>query len=170
MKKLVIYSTLTGNTKKIAEAIYSVIEGDKEIIDVKDSMKININDYDKIALGYWVDKGDADDKMKSFMKSIRDKTVGTFGTLGAEPDSEHAAGCRAKVRELLENNGNRVEREFLCRGAISPQLIERFRKMTREGMKGHHAATPEAERRWAEAARHPDETDMENAGKTFKGF
>ena len=69
MKKLVIYSTLTGNTKKIAEAIYSVIEGDKEIMDVKDSMKININDYDKIALGYWMDKGDADDKMKSFMKN-----------------------------------------------------------------------------------------------------
>ena len=170
MKKLVIYSTLTGNTRKIAEAIYSAIEGDKEIIDVKDSMKIDVNNYDKIALGYWVDKGDADDKMKSFMARVRNKTVGTFGTLGARPDSDHAASCKAKVREFLEKNGNIVEKEFLCRGAISPQLIERFRKMTREGMSGHHAATPEAEKRWAEAAKHPDETDVEEAGKAFKDF
>ena len=29
MKKLVIFSTLTGNTEKIADAIFSVIEGEK---------------------------------------------------------------------------------------------------------------------------------------------
>ena len=65
MKKLVIFSTLTGNTEKIANAIFSVIEGDKELLNVKDSDKINPDDYDKIIVGYWVDKGDADEKISS---------------------------------------------------------------------------------------------------------
>ena len=68
MKKLVIFSTLTGNTEKIANAIFSVIEGEKELLNVKDSDKINPDDYDKIIVGYWVDKGDADEKMHSCQK------------------------------------------------------------------------------------------------------
>ena len=90
MKKLVIFSTLTGNTEKIANAIFSVIEGDKELLNVKDSDKITPDDYEKIIVGYWVDKGDADEKIKAFMSKINNKTVATFGTLGAKADSEHA--------------------------------------------------------------------------------
>ena len=52
MKKLVIFSTLTGNTEKIADAIFSVIEGNKELLNVRDSDKINPDDYDKIIVGY----------------------------------------------------------------------------------------------------------------------
>lgn len=171
MKKLVIFSTLTGNTEKIANAIFSVIEGEKELLNVKDSDKINIEDYDKIIVGYWVDKGDADEKMKAFMSKIRNKSVSAFGTLGAKSDSEHAKKCMTAVREFLESNGNKVEREFICQGAVSLQLIEKFRKMTKEGiLTGHHAATPETEKRWAEAAKHPDETDIENAKKIFAGL
>ena len=170
MKKLVVFSTLTGNTEKIANAVFSSISGEKELLNVKDTQNINLDNYDRIIVGYWVDKGDADEKMKDFMSRIKNKNVGTFGTLGADPVSEHARSCVSKVREFLENNGNKVEREFICRGAISPQLIERFRKMTREGMAGHHSATPESEKRWAEAAKHPDENDIENARKVFEGF
>ena len=169
MKKLVIFSTLTGNTEKIANAIFSVIEGEKKLLNVEDSDKINIEDYDKIIVGYWVDKGDADEKMKVFMSKIRNKTVSSFGTLGSKSDSEYAKKCMTIVRKFLESNGNKVEKEFICQGAISPQLIEKFRKMTKEGiLTGHHAVTPETEKRWAEAAKHPNETDIENAKKVFQ--
>ena len=53
---------------------------------------------------------------------------------------------------------------------MKTKLIEKFRKMTKEGMKGHHAATPEAEKKWSEAAMHPNEIDVEEAEKTFKDF
>ena len=170
MKKLVVFSTLTGNTEKIANAIFSVIEGDKKILSIKDIHNIDIDDYDRIAIGYWVDKGDADEMTKKLISRIKGKNIGTFGTLGADPLSEHAGSCVSKVRKALEDNGNIVEKEFICRGAISPQLIERFRKMTREGMEGHHAVTPESEKRWAEAAKHPDENDIKNAKEAFKDF
>ena len=42
--------------------------------------------------------------------------------------------------------------------------------MTAEGMTGHQAETPEAEKHWAEAAKHPNEEDFQNAKKAFEGF
>ena len=170
MKKLIVFSTLTGNTEKIANAIFSEIKGDKEIFNVKETQNIDVNDYDKIIIGYWVDRGDADEVSKIFMSKIKNKTIGTFGTLGSDPFSEHARSCVEKVRRFLENNGNKVEREFICRGAISPKIIEKFRKMTKEGVAGHHSASPENEKRWAEAEKHPDKNDIENSRNTFKGF
>ena len=170
------------STKILEKRILKII---KKTTDVNKSMNVyktlkrsfakpnrrNPDDYDKIIVGYWVDKGDADEKMKAFMSKIRNKSVSAFGTLGAKSDSEHAKKCMTAVREFLESNGNKVEREFICQGAVSPQLIEKFRKMTKEGiLTGHHAATPETEKRWAEAAKHPDETDIENAKKIFAGL
>ena len=70
MKKLVVFSTLTGNTEKIANAIFSVIEGDKKILSIKDIHNIDIDDYDRIAIGYWVDKGDADEMTKKLISRI----------------------------------------------------------------------------------------------------
>ena len=35
MKTLVTYSTLTGNTKKVAEAVFEAVSGEKEIMDIK---------------------------------------------------------------------------------------------------------------------------------------
>ena len=141
MKKLVIFSTLTGNTEKIANAIFSVIEGDKELLNVKDSDKINPDDYEKIIVGYWVDKGDADEKIKAFMSKINNKTVATFGTLGAKADSDHAKKCMAAVREFLEANGNKVEREKFD-GGNSSKRSDCSNKNVDEYKKGHLIMRP----------------------------
>lgn len=171
MSTLVVYSTLTGNTEKVAKAVFEAINDEKELKNVSEVEKTeDFEKFDKIIFGYWVDKGDADERMKKFMAKVKNKTVGAFGTLGAKPDSDHAKRCLGKVKAFLEENGNKVEREFICRGAIDPKLLDKFRKMTAEGMTGHHAATPEAEKRWAEAAKHPNEEDFQNARKAFEGL
>ena len=162
MKTLVTYSTLTGNTKKVAEAVFEAVSGEKEIMDIK-SVK-DAGSYDRIFVGYWVDKGDANEEAKKFMESLKDKKVGTFGTLGAYPDSEHAKKCVEKISDALKVNNNTVIAEFICQGAIDPKIIETMRKM---GSSGPHAPTPEREARWAEAAKHPDEADFAAAKEIF---
>ena len=42
--------------------------------------------------------------------------------------------------------------------------------MTKQGIAGSFTATPEREARWAEAAKHPDEKDIENAKRIFGGL
>lgn len=162
MKTLVTYSTLTGNTKKVAEAIFEAVSGEKEIMDIKSVT--DTGSYDKIMVGYWVDKGDANEEAKQFMASLKDKKVGTFGTLGAYPDSEHAKKCVEKISDALKENNNTVVAEFICQGAIDPKIIETMRKM---GENGPHAPTPEREARWAEAAKHPNEADFTAAKEVF---
>ena len=162
MKTLVTYSTLTGNTKKVAEAVFEAVSGEKEIMDIK-SIK-ETDGYDRILVGYWVDKGDANEEAKKFMETLKNKKVGTFGTLGAYPDSEHAKKCVEKISDALKANNNTVIAEFICQGAIDPGIIETMRKM---GSNGPHAPTPEREARWAEAAKHPNEADFAAAKEVF---
>ena len=162
MKTLVTYSTLTGNTKKVAEAIFEAVSGEKELLPIKEVS--NHENYDKIIVGYWVDKGDANEECKKFMDLLKNKKVGTFGTLGAYPDSDHSKNCVKKIGDSLRENGNEVIAEFICQGAIDPKLMDMMRKM---GDKGPHAVNPERIARWAEAAKHPNEDDFNNAKKVF---
>lgn len=164
MKILVTYSSWTGNTKKVANAIHEQIGGDiMPMSDVK-----NWENYDFLALGFFVDKGFAGEEAKAFMEKIRGKKVGLFATLGAYPDGEHAFNVMEKGRDLMLKNQNILLCEFICQGAIDPKLIERMRKMAlQKGDKAIHPITPEREQRWKDAASHPDENDLNNAKKTF---
>lgn len=158
MKKLVVYSSRTGNTKQVAEAIFEVLPEPKMISAVEEAPAPG--EYDFIAMGFWVDKGTADEKAREYMRHIKGKAVGVFGTLGAYPDSDHARQCLEKVRGLLE--GNDIRGEFLCQGKVDPGILKRM-----EGS-GAHAMTPERWARIEEAKKHPDEADCLSAQKTFE--
>ena len=63
MSSLVVFSTSTGNTKKIADAIFSALKDkDKKITDVNEINTININEFARIIIGGWIDKGDSQRK------------------------------------------------------------------------------------------------------------
>ena len=82
MKLLVVYSSKTGNTQKVAMAIGKTLG--VEPVAVKDAPAPD--DYDWIVAGFWVDKGTADAAMKAYLQRIAGKQVALFATLGAEPD------------------------------------------------------------------------------------
>ena len=171
MSSLVVFSTSTGNTKKIADAIFSALKDkDKKITDVNEINTININEFERIIIGGWIDKGKIDEKAKEFVTNLKNKKLGLFLTMGGNPETDRAKKCVQKVRELLKKNGNIVEKTFVCQGAIDPNLINKFREMTKQGIAEPFAVTPEREVRWAEAAKHPDEKDIENAKRIFEGL
>ena len=171
MSSLVVFSTSTGNTRKIADAIFSALKDkDKKIIDVNEINTVDINEFEKIIIGGWIDKGEIDEKAKEFLAKLKNKKLGLFVTMGGNPETDRAKNCFQEIKKSLEKNGNIVEKTFVCQGAINPNLINKFREMTKQGIAGSFAATPEREARWAEAAKHPDEKDIENAKKIFEGL
>ena len=171
MSSLVVFSTSTGNTKKIADAIFSVLKDkDKKITDVNEINTININEYERIIIGGWIDKGEIDEKAKEFLTKLKNKKLGLFVTMGGNPETDREKNCFQEIKKSLEKNGNIVEKIFVCQGAIDPNLINKFREMTKQGIAGPFAVTPEREARWAEAAKHPDEKDIENAKRIFGGL
>ncbi len=146
----------------VADAIYSCLPDPKEISPVETAP--DPEDYQFLAVGFWVDKGTADQKAREYMTKIRNKKIGVFGTLGAYPDSDHANTVRERVRELLKEND--IMDLFLCQGKVDPELV----KMMAETMKDdpHHSMTPERRARLKEAEKHPDEDDLKNAQKVFE--
>ena len=169
MKKIVIYSSLTGNTAKVGHAIAQ--ELGCEAVKFDENFSLNLDEYDFIVVGFYVDKGDAEPNFKHFLSQIKDKKTGVFMTLGMDPQHEHAATCLEKVKVVLREGGNEILREFYCQGAIDPKIIEQLRKMG-ETMPNdpRYTITPEREARWARAASHPDENDLEKAKTAFRGI
>ena len=157
MSYSIIYSSATGNTKKVA---YEILKGMPEGTKIYDLKELNdeVND-DNLILGYWVDRAQPNKEMLHFMETLSNKNIITFGTLGAYPDSEHGQITKKNVTEILEKN-NTVLGNFLCQGKINPKITEMFKKASADSP---HQMTEERLKRHAEAAKHPNEEDFEAA-------
>ncbi len=156
MKMACIYSTKTGNTRMVAEAIHAVMPKGTELFAVEAAPAPDTFDF--LSLGFWVDKGTADAKMLDYISRVSGKKVAFFGTLGAYPDSDHAKDVIKVVTQCLE--GNEIFGSFLCQGKIDPNILKVMEKMP------GHPMTEERIARIEEAKKHPDEQDLANA-RTF---
>jgi flavodoxin len=159
MKTLVTYSSLTGNTQKIAEAVSQAIEHSVllPLTDNPDSQN-----YDLIIAGFWVDKGLPDARTKSFLEKLSGQKVGYFFTLGAYPDSDHAQEVSQAAAEILAKGQNIILGSYRCQGKVDPVLLEKMKKMLPPDHP-HAQMTPERKARLEEAAKHPDNSDLQKA-------
>ncbi|MEA3282974.1 MAG: flavodoxin family protein [Euryarchaeota archaeon] len=162
MRTLVVYSSRTGNTKKVADAIYEVMPEGSFFAPIEDDP--DFGDYDFVALGFWVDKGLPDKKAQEYIRKISGKKVGLFMTLGADPDSEHANDCMKRAEEMVRSDNDLIG-HFISQGKVAPKLIKIFEKMPPDHP---HALTPERVALHERASTHPDQDDLRNAGAAFK--
>lgn len=151
---LVTYFSQTGNTKKIAEAIFEASEGEKAVQPFDEIRQLD--EYNLIFIGFPVHSHSVPLKIQNFIKNIpENKKIAFFSTHGS------LTGSRLS-REALEHavilaSRAKVLGTFSCRGRVSLNALEVFKK------------SPEHEA-WADmavsAATHPDERDLEDA-KSF---
>ena len=158
MKALVVYSSLTGNTKKIAEAMYEEINIEKDIY--KSNEDFNIENYDFIAVGYWVNKGICDDKIKEILEKVNNKNIILFGTLGAKENGPYYDSIKKRIEDLVPEN-NKILGHFLCQGKINEKLTERYKEMLKNNQGDEHVK--EQLKNHEEASKHPDDKDIYNA-------
>lgn len=150
-KILVTYYSLTGNTKKIAEAIFEALDEDKEIWPLQEVK--NIDAYDLLFIGFPVHSHSIPYKVESFLRQLPPgKKVALFSTHGSFTGSELARQAIEYAVSLLPQV--KVLGTFSCRGRISQAALEILRR------------SPEHEA-WADMAAsafsHPDEKDLEEA-------
>ena len=151
----IVYSSVTGNTKQIADALATQL--DLPLFAVDD--RFNKNDYSIFALGFWVKRGLPDCGMQRFIEQLHNKQVFFFCTHAAWPNSEHIIKCRERVIEMLINNQNKVIGYFNCQG--------RVRTTTGGTLCTKHPMTAERLVRLEEAKHHPNEFDLHNAVISF---
>ena len=148
----VIYSSRTGNTEKVEKQLAEALGAPCH--SVKDTSAVP--EGADLCVGTWIDRGTADAGAKKYIESLRGRRVFLYGTLGAEPDSQHAEKCIANIRALFDPS-NEILGAILVQGAIDPMLIEMFKSMPKDNV---HAFTEENAARYAAAASHPDENDF----------
>jgi len=152
MKVLVSYYSDTGNTKKVADAIYGAIEqSEKEICLAEDAS--NPSDYDLIFCGFPVHSMGLPEKMATFVKSLPEGTkVAFFATHGSLRGGELAVTAFFAALGLAKNL--KVMGTFGCRGVVKQGIIDALLKKAE-----HRGWALEAQ----SAAGHPDVADLEDA-------
>lgn len=161
MKTLIVYSSRTGNTKKVAEAIQAAIPGDTDLVTDR-NLPADLSGYDAIFAGFWADKGTANAEMVAVLPKLHHAKVAVFATAGAEPASDHAKDCLRNGSALLPSDATLIG-TWSCQGKIDPKIVEMMAAMFPAGHP--HSMTPARKARIEEAKKHPDADDLKHAGE-----
>ncbi len=164
MNVLVVWSSVTGNTEKIARA---VAKGCPQALALPVSQAPDPAGFDRIFLGFWCDKGLIDGPSRAYLGTIREAAakrgepvqVAFFGTLGGDPRSEKSLEwLDRKVREEV-GDGSLIVRlgARMWQGKIAPAVVEMMNRMM--------PLSPERKARIDAAAAHPDENDERQAAQ-----
>ena len=155
MKSLIVYSSKTGNTKKLAEAIQAFLPG--ESISKSVDEKPDSNGFDLICLGFWFQAGRADSKATEFLQSLDCQSpLFLYATHGAAADSDHAGHGMKLAAELVSSNT--VIGSFSCQGEVNSELLAKAQKMN---------PPPPWIDDAPQAAGHPDDIDISRLEKTL---
>lgn len=149
-KWAVIYSSITGNTEKVAKAVAEALDN-ADCFPVASAPE-DLSPYDGIALGYWLWRGGPDKNMQELMGRLENRRVFLFATHATQNGSEHAVTALARGAAVL-GRGCTILTTFDCQGELAPRLVEKRRRMTADDP---HAGTGG----WKTAFGHPDEGDL----------
>jgi flavodoxin len=121
MKSLVVYSSKSGNTKKLAEAVYGYLSGDKTLATVGEVP--DPSGYDFVAVGFWFQAGQPDPDTQAFLARLREgQEVYLFASHGAAAGSPHAVNGMKKACEIAGKA--HVRATFSCPGEVAPKVME----------------------------------------------
>ena len=148
MKSLVVYSSQTGNTRKLAEAVFEGLTGDKAFYPVEEAPEPS--GYGFIAVGFWLMGGKPDPKSSEYLGKVGEKSLFLFATHGAGAGSDHAIHGMELAKALAPESD--IRGTYSCQGEVNSKIIEKASKK------------PEPPAWLADApyaAGHPDRADIE---------
>jgi len=140
---------MTGNTKKLAEAVYEALPDEKEIFELSGAPDPAA--YDLVAVGFWFKSGKPNPETMEFLPKLSGKATFIFATHGAPVEYDHVAKGLEEAKERA--GGAKILGSFSCMGAVNPKVLEKVRSMPEEKQ-------PLWISRAEEAANHPDDGDI----------
>jgi len=153
MNVIVTYMSLTGNTRKVAGAIFEEIQEEKEIKEIGEIQ--TLEGYDLAFVGFPIHRFGPPESVKAFLgKHAKGKKLALFITHALPPGMEMLEGILAKCKEpATEAN---LLGSFDCQGELAEDVAQRLLK------------NPDPQMQKFGAMRkitmgHPDATEIESA-------
>lgn len=153
----IVYKSITGNTKIIAEAIKESIEDNNIVYFGEPKKDIEADLY---IVGSWTDKGNCTKEIAEFLSQLNNKKVAYFGTAGFGGTTEYYETIYNRVKKNI-NESNILLGYFYCQGKMPLSIKNKYEQLIK--------ANPEDEnlqvsiKNFEQALKHPDNEDIENA-------
>ena len=163
MKYAVVYSSLTGNTKLLAETVKKTLPDENCVYFGEPSPKAL--EADRIYVGFWTDKGNCDEKTAEFLKSINNRELFLFGTAGFGGSEEYFIKVLNKAKENIDETV-KIVGTYMCQGKMPMSVRERFVKI--KNMPNSKMDFDKRIDNFDKALSHPDENDLDNLSKIIK--
>ncbi len=131
MNTLVVYMSQTGNTAKVARAIFDQIPGRKEIREMDKTEKLE--GYDLIFLGFPILRfGPPPEAVNFLADKAKGKSVALFVTHSAAEDMSDVKQWLDKCRQAAE--GTVLRGVFNCQGELGQQIADIMLKSSNEDL------------------------------------
>lgn len=156
MKYAIVFSSQSGNTRMIAEAVRKALPPEDCLwAGAPDARAL---EADLLLIGFWTDKGSCDDGTAAFLKTLAGQRAALFGTAGFGGAQSYFGGILDRVRTGLPESAAYLG-GWMCQGKMPQTVRDRY------------AAMPEGPQRAAmlenfdRARSHPDGEDCRRAAE-----
>ena len=105
----IIYSSRTGNTRLLAEAIRESLPAD--LCNHFGTDEAGAVESEKLYVGFWTDKGTADEAALALLKRLKNKKIFLFGTAGGVFSKGAGSGKGEHRREQFNHRHLYVPRQ-----------------------------------------------------------
>ena len=126
MKYSIVFSSVTGNTRQLADAILSALP--QEGLHYFGAPSEIALEADRLYVGFWTDKGHCNKEIAAFLESVKGKEIFLFGTAGFGGSQEYFDKILASVQKHIDHS-NTVVGTFMCQGKMPASVRERYVKM-----------------------------------------
>lgn len=162
MTNAVVYSSVTGNTKLLAETIKNQISRESLLYfgpPQEEALKA-----DRIYVGFWTDKGGCDRQTAQFLKTITTQEVYLFGTAGFGENAEYYERILKHTMKHIPKSAS-ILGTFMCQGKMPLTVRQRYEKMQKSPFKIHNVQG--MIENFDRALEHPNREDLNMLRKQF---
>lgn len=151
MSYAIVYSSRTGNTALLAQAIRDTLPAAECIYFGAPSQEALA--ADTLYVGFWTDKGTCDAPTEAFLKTLTNQKVFLFGTAGFGGSPAYFEQILARVKGNLAS-GVQVTGTYMCQGKMPQAVRTRYEQMEDSPRRAMMLAN------FDQAVSHPDADDL----------
>ena len=126
MSYAIVFSSKTGNTRLLADTLRASLPQNE--CTYFGAPAPEALEAETLYIGFWTDKGHADDTLTAFLQTLKGKRIFLFGTAGFGGSAPYFEKILAATRKALDGS-NTVIGTYMCQGKMPPSVRARYEAM-----------------------------------------
>lgn len=162
----IVYSSQTGNTKLLAEALRAALPAEDCLyFGAPDAAALAA---DRLYVGFWTDKGSCDSSVAALLAQVAGQEVFFFGTCGFGGGIAYFEQIIARVRDHLPETAAFIG-SYMCPGKMPQSVRDRYVRIAEEEP-AKRSHMQKMIFNFDAALSHPDAADLEGLVEVVKAL